>query len=195
MGSREPRSSSAICTCPSFFHPFGCCEPHSLDSNSRYGRRVSEVDDEKEPAGRGRQQVFCGFWWSLSRFSARRSPPAIFKFRAPTRTAARGRLDSRSTRTCTAGDATVPNGAISSDHVAEPRGDLTANDVDVYFWLGPLSGRRVGSPRRGVLGGGRATFLVEVGATVLGASYVRDETPRPKRRTRCASMSTPTIWT
>ena len=80
-------------------------------------------------------------------------------------------------KTCTAGDATVPNGTISSDPGVEPCGVLTANDVDV------VSGTVRFRAGEGILFGdgfsvsSAATFTVETGETVLGAAYVRDESP------------------
>lgn len=85
------------------------------------------------------------------------------------------------TKTCTPGDATIPDGPLSSDPVDEPCGILTANNVDVV--AGPV---RFKAGQSLLLGEGFSvasgvSFVAEVGASVLGDAAVRDETPQALR--------------
>jgi len=80
-------------------------------------------------------------------------------------------------KTCTAGDATVPNGSISSDPGVEPCGVLTANDVDVVSGTVRFrAGSRI-EIGHGFSVNSASNFTAETGETVLGAAYVRDESP------------------
>jgi len=81
-------------------------------------------------------------------------------------------------RTCTAGDETIPDGPLSSNPAVEPCGVLTADDVDVI--AGPVrfkAGERI-SLGDGFSVASGVSFVAEVGASVLGDAVVRDETPQ-----------------
>jgi leucyl aminopeptidase len=80
-------------------------------------------------------------------------------------------------RPCADGDYAVPDGPLSTDPAVAPCGELTANDVDVVSGSVRFRAGRAIDLGEGFSVGSAASFAAEAGETVLGATYVRDESP------------------
>ncbi len=78
---------------------------------------------------------------------------------------------------CADGDYAVPNGPISSDPAVTPCGGLTANDVDVVSGTVRFRAGTAIDLGEGFSVAPNASFAAEAGETVLGATYLRDESP------------------